>query len=164
MRCIRWRSNKYRSVRNWFANFRSVDTTLKDEPGMDVLQTLTTKFERQYRSKMHVNQNIARVLNTSQSTIYFHLEKLGNVSNLGVCVPHNVSERNKEDRLWNVISLLSQVKSSHLTTRTLPQQTITFSFSWKTFWMKKPLIFEEKVNKAVESFFQNNYILQGRKW
>ncbi|GFY56090.1 histone-lysine N-methyltransferase SETMAR [Trichonephila inaurata madagascariensis] len=53
---------------------------------------------------------IAERLNTSQSTVIRHLEKLGKVNKLGVWVPHNLSERNKEDRLSIITSLRSQVK------------------------------------------------------
>lgn len=49
-------------------------------------------------------------MNTSQSTINRHLEKLGKVSELEVWVPHNLSERNKEDRMSIATSLPSRVK------------------------------------------------------
>ncbi|GFX10795.1 histone-lysine N-methyltransferase SETMAR [Trichonephila clavipes] len=51
---------------------------------------------------------IAERLNTSQSTIIRHLEQLGKVSKLGVWVPHNLSERNKEDHMSIATSLLSR--------------------------------------------------------
>lgn len=52
---------------------------------------------------------MAERLNTSQSTVIRHLEKLGKVSKVGVWVPHNLSERNK-DRMSIATSLLSRVK------------------------------------------------------
>lgn len=39
----------------------------------------------------------AEKLNTPQSTVKCHLEKLGNINNLGVCVPQNLNERNKKN-------------------------------------------------------------------
>ncbi|XP_043258025.1 histone-lysine N-methyltransferase SETMAR-like [Colletes gigas] len=53
---------------------------------------------------------IAERLNTSQATVNRHLEKLGKVSKLGVWVPHNLNERNKEDRMSIATSLLLRVK------------------------------------------------------
>ena len=44
-----------------------------------------------------ITQELADKLNTSQSIICRHLEKMGKVSKLGVWVPHALSE-NKADR------------------------------------------------------------------
>ncbi|XP_054004805.1 histone-lysine N-methyltransferase SETMAR-like [Hylaeus anthracinus] len=44
-------------------------------------------------------RGIAERLDTSQSTVNRHLEKLEKVSKLGVWVPYNLSERNKKDRM-----------------------------------------------------------------
>ncbi|XP_043262919.1 histone-lysine N-methyltransferase SETMAR-like [Colletes gigas] len=98
--------------RNWFIKFRSGDTTLKDEPragrpsGFDdhLLKAILEQNPRQS------TRSISERLNTSQSTVNRHLEKLGKVSKLGVWVPHNLNERNKEDRISIATSLLSRVK------------------------------------------------------
>ena len=52
-------------------------------------------------------QELADKLNTSQSTICCHLEKIGKVSKLGVWLPHALSEKNKADDLLIATSLLS---------------------------------------------------------
>ena len=99
-----------RAVRNWFVKFRSGDMTLKDEPRMgrpsdfddDVLNSLLEENPRQS------TRELAQKLNTSQSTVCRHLEKLGKVSKLGVWVPYKLSERNKADRMSIATSLLSR--------------------------------------------------------
>ena len=101
-----------RAVRNWFAKFRSGDTSLKDEPRVGRSSNLddnllkTTLEQNPRRS----TRDIAGRLNTSQSTVCRHLEKLGKVNKLGVRVLHNLSERNKENRMSIATSLLSRVK------------------------------------------------------
>ncbi|XP_043260411.1 histone-lysine N-methyltransferase SETMAR-like [Colletes gigas] len=101
-----------RAVGNWFIKFRSEDTTLKDEPRAgrpsDFDDNLLKAILEQNPRKS--TRGIAERLNTSQSTVNRHLEKLGKVSKLGVWVPHNLSERNKEDRMSIATSLLSRVK------------------------------------------------------
>ena len=47
-------------------------------------------------------------LNTSQSTICRHLKMIGKVGKLGVSVSHTLSEKNKEDLISTVTSLLSK--------------------------------------------------------
>ena len=57
-------------------------------------------------------RELADKLNTSQSTICRHLEKMGKVSKLGVWVPHALSEKNKADRLSIATSLLSRQRNN----------------------------------------------------
>ncbi|CAL1289207.1 unnamed protein product [Larinioides sclopetarius] len=100
------------AVRNWFVKFHSGDMTLKDElraghPSDFVDNLLKAVLEQNPRQSTRC---IEERLNTSQSTVIRHLEKLGKVSKLGVWVPHNLSERNKEDRMSIATSLLSWVK------------------------------------------------------
>lgn len=101
-----------RAVRNWFIKFRSGDTTLKDElragrPSDFDDNLLKAILEQNPRQS---TRGIAKRLNTSQSTVNRHLQKLWKVCKLGVWVPHNLSERNKEDRMSIATSLLSRVK------------------------------------------------------
>ncbi|GFU68867.1 histone-lysine N-methyltransferase SETMAR [Trichonephila clavipes] len=85
--------------------------TLKNEPWAgrptdfdDILKTVLEKNPHQS------TRCIAERLNTSQSTIIRHLEKLGEIIKLVLWAPHNLSERNKADRLSIVTNLLSRVK------------------------------------------------------
>ena len=55
---------------------------------------------------------ISRQANTSQSTMYHHLEKMGKVNKLGVWVSHALSEKSKADHLSIVTSLLSQQRNN----------------------------------------------------
>ncbi|XP_029053578.2 histone-lysine N-methyltransferase SETMAR-like [Osmia bicornis bicornis] len=83
-----------RTLRNWFAKFRSGDTSFQDEPKPgrstdvddNVLKVLVKQNPRQTTRKL------ADKMRTSQSTICRHLEKLGKVSKLGVWFPHELSK------------------------------------------------------------------------
>lgn len=152
MQCIRWRSNK-RSVRNWFAKFCSGDTTLKDEPRAECPSDLDENLLKAIleQNPCQSTRDIAGRLNTSQSTICRYLEKLGKVSKLGVWVSHNLSERNKEDRMSIATSLLSRVKIEPFLDR-----IITSDEKWVTYdnivrkrqWLDKdqPPLPDAKVN------------------
>ena len=88
-------------MRNWFVKFRSGDTSLKDEPRPGRSSDFDTEA---LKSLVECNacqstRELADKLNTSQSTICRHLEKMGKVSKLGVWVPHAISEKNKADHL-----------------------------------------------------------------
>ncbi|KAG5311914.1 SETMR methyltransferase, partial [Pseudoatta argentina] len=89
-----------RTVRHWFAKFRFGDTTLKDGPRAGCPSDLDDNLLKAMleQNPRQSTRDIAGRSNTSQSTVCRHLEKLGKVSKLGVWVPHNLSERNKEDR------------------------------------------------------------------
>lgn len=72
-----------RAVRNWFAKSHSGDTTLKDEP----MTRRPSDLDNFLKAILGLNpcqstRNIAESLNTSQSTVWRHLEKLGKVSKL----------------------------------------------------------------------------------
>ncbi|XP_054005260.1 histone-lysine N-methyltransferase SETMAR-like [Hylaeus anthracinus] len=119
-----------RAVRNWFIKFRSRDTTLKDKPRAgrpfdfddNLLKAILMQNPRQS------TRGIAGRLNTSQSTVNRHLEKLGEVSKLGVWVSHNLSEWNKEDRMSIATSLLSRVKNEPFLNR-----IVTGDEKWVTY-------------------------------
>ncbi|XP_043510305.1 histone-lysine N-methyltransferase SETMAR-like isoform X1 [Frieseomelitta varia] len=116
-----------RAVKNWFAKFRSGDTILKDEPRAgrpsDLDDNLLKAILEQNLRQSTID--IAGRLNTSQSTVCLYLEKLGKVSKLGVWVPHNLSERNKEDRISIATSLFL------LSNRLSPFLFLAKLFEWK---------------------------------
>lgn len=88
-----------RQVRNWFVKFRSGETSLKDEPrpgrssGFDdeALKSLVESNPRQS------TRELAKTLNTSQSTVRRHLEKIGKVSKLGILISRDLSEINNSE-------------------------------------------------------------------
>ena len=97
-----------RLVQNWFVKFRSGDTSLKDEPRSERssdfdAETLKSLVECNARQS---TRELADRLNTSQSTICRHLEKMGNVSKLGVWLPHALREKNMADCLLIATCLL----------------------------------------------------------
>ena len=89
------------AVRNWFVKLRSEDTSLMDEPRPGC----SSDFDAEaLKSLMECNahqstRELAEKLNTSQSIICRHLEKMGKVSKLSVWVPQALSEKNKADCL-----------------------------------------------------------------
>ena len=89
------------AVQHWFVKFRSGDTPLKDKPrpvrsSVFEAEALTSLVECNARQS---TRELADKLNTSQSAICRHLEKMEKVRKLGVWVPHALSEKNKADRL-----------------------------------------------------------------
>ena len=64
-------------------------------------------------------RELADKLNTSQSTICRHLEKMGKVSKLGVWVPHALSEEKEADHFSIVTSLLSRQRNDQFFMKTL---------------------------------------------
>ncbi|XP_015185986.1 PREDICTED: histone-lysine N-methyltransferase SETMAR-like [Polistes dominula] len=126
-----------RAVRNWFVKFRSGDMTLKDEPRArrpsdfddNLLKAVLEQNPRQS------TRCIAERLNTSQSTVIRHLGKLGKISKLGVWVPYNLSEQNKEDLMSIATSLLSRVKMEPFLNR-----IVTGDEKWVTYAKDSGLI------------------------
>ena len=55
---------------------------------------------------------LALNLNTSQSTICYHLKKIRKVSWLSIWLPYTLSEKNKEDCITVVTSLLSRQRNN----------------------------------------------------
>ena len=79
-----------RAVPNWFVKFLSGDSSLKDEPRPGRSSDFDTEA---LKSLVECNacqntRELADKLNTLQSTINRHLEKMGKVNKLGVWVPH----------------------------------------------------------------------------
>ena len=65
-------------------------------PDQDAYQTSIISWNAIHAKS---TRELALDLNTSQSTICCHLKKIGNVSKLGVWLPHPLSKKNKEDRI-----------------------------------------------------------------
>ena len=86
-------------VWKWFSKFYSSDMSLRDEPRPRHSSDLNQDALREllkcnpYKSTWELGLDF----NTSQSTICCHLKKIGNVSELGICVSYNLCEKNKED-------------------------------------------------------------------
>lgn len=81
-------------VRNWFATFRSAETL--DKPDFDF-------DDKTLRSSVEINprqstKELAKMLHTSQSTIFRYLGKIGKVSKPNVWDLHSLSEKYKAGR------------------------------------------------------------------
>ena len=94
-------------VWNCFWKFNSDDISLRDEPRPGCSSDLDQNALRKL-GECRGTQELAHDFNTSQSTICYHLKKIGKVSKLGVWVPHTLSQENKKDHLSVVTSLLSR--------------------------------------------------------
>ena len=86
---------------------------MKDEPRIghssDVNQDGFREFVECNRCRSA--QELTVDFRTSQSTMCHHLKKTGKGSKLGIWVPHTISEKNKEDCISRVTSLLSWWKN-----------------------------------------------------
>jgi [histone H3]-lysine36 N-dimethyltransferase SETMAR len=108
--CKAWGKNviSKRNVQQWFKKFRSGYTNLQDEsrsgrpPTIDnsVLKSLIESNPRQ------TTRELAVILNTNNRTVCNHLQQIGKVKKLGQWVPHELSEKNKNQRLSICSSLL----------------------------------------------------------
>ena len=96
------------TVRKWFSKLKNgnfdIDDTLRSgrpsEFDEDHLKALLKKKSRQ------TSRELAEKINCDQKTILSHLHSIGFAEILGVWVPHELSENNKENRL--------QIASQHL--------------------------------------------------
>ena len=85
-------------------------------------------------------QELADKLNTSQSAICRHLEKMGKVSKLGVWVPHTLSENNKADHLLIETNLLSRQRNDSFLDKIITgdKKWITYDYvAHKRQWVDK---------------------------
>ena len=82
-----------RAVQNWFVKFLSGEPSPGHSSDFDA-EALKSLVEC---NACQSTQELADKLNTSQSTICRHLEKMGKVNKLGVWIPHALSEKNKAD-------------------------------------------------------------------
>ena len=89
------------TARKWFAKFKNGnfdidDTTRSGRPpefDEDHFKALLKKESRQ------TSRELAEKINWVQKTIFNHLHSMGFAEKLGVWVPHELSENNKENRL-----------------------------------------------------------------
>ena len=96
------------TAKKWFAKFKNGNFDIDDTPrsgrlsefDKDHLKALLKEESRQ-RSR-----ELAEKINCNQKTILNHLHSMGFAEKLGVWVPHELSENNKENRL--------QIASQHL--------------------------------------------------
>jgi [histone H3]-lysine36 N-dimethyltransferase SETMAR len=90
-----------RNVWRWFKKFRSGDTNLKNKPRSgrppaidnNVLKSLIESNPRQS------TRELAVMLGVDNTTICDHLRQIGKVKKLEKWVPHELSEKNKNQRL-----------------------------------------------------------------
>ena len=96
-----------------FQSFFSDDMLLIDKPRLGWLSNLDQDALRKLVdcNLLKRIQELGLDLNTSQSTICCHLKKIRKVSNLGVWLPHTLSEKNKYDCILIVTSLLSRQRN-----------------------------------------------------
>jgi len=85
----------------WFKRFKSSDFDMEDKqrsgrPSKLNDEELKKIVEEEPKTSV---RELALKLQEPQTTVYRHLVKLGKVSKLGAWVPHELSEKNKADRL-----------------------------------------------------------------
>ena len=95
-------------ARKWFAKFKNGNFDIDNTPhsgrpsefDKEHLKALLKEESRQ------TSHELAKKINCNQKTILNHLHSMGFAEKLGVWVPHELSENNKESRL--------QIASQHL--------------------------------------------------
>ena len=108
------------TARKWFAKFKNGNFDIDDTPWSgrpsefdeDHLKALL-KEESSLTSR-----ELAEKINCDQKTIFNHLHSMGFAEKLGVWVPHELSENNKENRL----QIASQHLARHRATRNHKQR------------------------------------------
>lgn len=99
-----------RQCREWFARFKSGDTSLEDNPGRGRPsdfddQALLAAVEE---DESMTTRMLAEDFNVGQSTIVRRLKKLGKVWKLAGWVPHELSDNNKAERVRIFTDLLQR--------------------------------------------------------
>jgi len=120
-------STSERSVRRWFARFRSNETSLEDEPragrppGLNdaALMNLVHQDSRQ------TTRDLAAQLGVDHSTVVRHLDELGYKSLLGAWVPHALTDHARLQRISISASLLSRYER-----RSFLPRIVTGDESW----------------------------------
>ena len=77
------------TARKWFAKFKNGNFDINDTP----------RSGRPSQSIFEESRQLAEKMNCDQKTILNHLHSMGFAEKLGVWVPHELSENNKENRL-----------------------------------------------------------------
>jgi len=90
-----------RTVRKWFARFKTGDFNLEDQERPD--RSFTTD-EDQIKilienNPRYTTRKLAEMLNVSKFTIHEHFVKLGYINRFDVWVPHDLTEKNLMDRI-----------------------------------------------------------------
>ncbi|XP_018058409.1 PREDICTED: histone-lysine N-methyltransferase SETMAR-like [Atta colombica] len=90
-----------KTVRKWFARFKTSDFNLEDQelPGRP-----STTDEDQIKTLIENNlrytiRKLAEMLNMSKSIIHEHFVKLGYINHFYVWIPHDLTEKNLMDRI-----------------------------------------------------------------
>ena len=97
------------TARKWFANFQNGNFDIDNTPCSGRL----SEFDKNHlkallKEKSHqIIHELAKKMNCNQKTILNHFHSMGFAKKLGVLVPHELSENNKENCL--------QIASQHLT-------------------------------------------------
>ena len=102
-----------RTVRNWFALFRSGDYSTDDKPRSGRPQAIDDDLVRQLVAEdaRITQKEIASELGFAQSTVCEALKRLGIKYTSGKWMPHILSERNKCDRISKCASLLNRYQN-----------------------------------------------------
>jgi transposase len=99
-----------RQAQEWFKRFKSGDTSLEDKPGRgrisdfdDDALLVAVEEDESYTTRI-----LAEMFDVGQATIVRHLKSLGKVWKLAGWVPHELSERNKAERVRIFTELLQR--------------------------------------------------------
>ncbi|XP_032688838.1 histone-lysine N-methyltransferase SETMAR-like [Odontomachus brunneus] len=99
-----------RTCRKWFDRFRKGNFNLEDEPRAG---RLVEADEDRIRNLVNETRSLSvremsQILNMSKSCVHRHLKEMGMVPKLDVWVPHQLTERNRLNRVATCISLLAR--------------------------------------------------------
>ena len=96
------------TARKWFAKFKNGNFDINNTPHSG----RPSKFDKDHlkvflkEERRQTSRELVKKMNCNQKTIFNHLRLMGFAKNLGVWVPHELRENNKENRL--------QIASQHL--------------------------------------------------
>ncbi|KMQ83636.1 histone-lysine n-methyltransferase setmar-like protein [Lasius niger] len=96
----------------WFAKFERGDFNLDDQPRSGCPPKIDDDIVRNLvDTNPRISTEVAERLNVNRSTAFQHLKKLDYNLKLNVWVPHNLTEKNKMDRVSTANSLLRRLKT-----------------------------------------------------
>ena len=96
------------TARKWFVKFKNGNFDIDDTPH----SRRPSEFDKDYlkallkEESLQTSRELAKEINCDQKTILNHLHSMEFAKKLGVWVPHELRENNKENRL--------QIASQHL--------------------------------------------------